>query len=276
MLTTSLPSSAVWDAAGAAEPFAVLDDAAPPLHYHQTTGLRTLLTPGMLAVGDALADAYAQGRFVCVLGDAGVGKTFAVHTAARRLGELLLLPLYLRAQPTPADLRACLHKALKLRGEPPADPGAADAWIRRALALKPHIVVVEDAHRLSASSFEYLRFLHDDTPGGLCVVLIAETHGERRLRAQRMLATRTAGWPYIWPLTRDQVPKAVAALHPVWQSVAPDDLKALDARIADGALRRWAVLTVHTQRALAATGASKPDWGMLEAVADRVDGGRRP
>ncbi|WP_053695319.1 ATP-binding protein [Streptomyces sp. NRRL F-5755] len=276
MLTTSLPSSAVWDAADAAKPFAVLDDAAPPLHYHQTAGLRTLLTPGMLAVGDALADAYAQGRFVCVLGDAGVGKTFAVHTAARRLGELLLLPLYLRAQPTPADLRACLYKALKLRGEPPADPGAADAWIRRALALKPHIVVVEDAHRLSASSFEYLRFLHDDTPGGPCVVLIAETHGERRLRAQRMLATRTAGWPYIWPLTRDQVPKAVAALHPVWQSVAPDDLKALDARIADGALRRWAVLTVHTQRALAATGASKPDGGMLEAVADRVDGGRRP
>ncbi|AVH93683.1 ATP-binding protein (plasmid) [Streptomyces sp. WAC00288] len=281
MLTTPPPPPAVWGTAGAAEPFAVLEDAAPPgLHFLDTPGVRTLLTPGMLAVGDALADAYAQGRFVCVLGDAGVGKTFAVHTAARRLGELLLLPLllplYLGAQPTPADLRACLHKALKLRGEPPADPGAADAWIRRALALGPRIVVVEDAHRLSASCFEYLRFLHDDLPQGLCVVLIAQTRGERSLRAQRMLATRTAGWPYIWPLTRDQVPKAVRALHPLWQSVAPDDLKTLDARIADGCLRRWAVLTFHTQRALAVTGATKPDWGLLEAVADRVDGGRRP
>ncbi|MFG3117471.1 AAA family ATPase [Streptomyces sp. NPDC048197] len=275
MLTTPPPPSAVWGAAAAAEPFAVMEDAAPPgLHFLDAPCVRTLLTPGMLAVGESLADAYAQGRFVCVLGDAGVGKTFAVHTAARRLGELL--PLDFRAQPAPADLRAAFHRALGLRGEAPADPGAADTLIRRALAQEPRIVVVEDAHRLSASCFEYLRFLHDDLPQGLCVVLIAATRGERSLRAQRMLATRTAGWPYIWPLTRDQVPKAVPALHPLWQSVAPGDLKALDARLADGCLRRWVVLTLHTQRALAATGAKKPDWGMLQAVADRVDGGRRP
>ncbi|MFF8868420.1 AAA family ATPase [Streptomyces sp. NPDC015139] len=228
----------------------------------------------MLAVGDALADAYAQGRFVCVLGDAGVGKTFAVHTAGRRLGELL--PLDLRAQPAPADLRAALHRALGLGGEAPADPGAADTLIRRALAVRPRIVVVEDADRLSASCFEYVRFLHDDLPQGLCVVLIAQARGERSLRAQRMLATRSAGWPCIWPFTCDQVPQAVAALHPLWQSVAPGDLQALDARLADGCLRRWVVLTLHTQRALAATGAKKPDGDMLQAVADRVDGGRRP
>ncbi|MFF3343559.1 AAA family ATPase [Streptomyces flavidovirens] len=275
MLTAPPPSLAVRGAAARAEPFAVMEDAAPPgLHYLQTPGLRTLLTPGMLAVGDTLADAYAQGRFVCVLGDAGVGKTFAVHTAARRFGELL--PLDFRAQPAPADLRAALHRALGLRGEAPADPGAADTLIRRALAIKPRIVVVEDAHRLSASCFEYLRFLHDDLPQGLCVALIAATRGERSLRAQRMLATRTAHWLSIWPLTCDQVPKVLPALHPVWQSVPPDDLKALDARIAGGKLRRWAVLTHHTQRALAAAGASIPDRDLLHTVADRLDGGRRP
>ncbi|MFE6050421.1 AAA family ATPase [Kitasatospora sp. NPDC056446] len=275
MLTTPPPPPAGPGPAAAPELFAVLEDAAPPgLHFLATPGVRTLLTPGMSAVGDALADAYAQGRFVCVLGDAGVGKTFAVHTAARRLGELL--PLDFRAQPAPTDLRACLHKTLKLRGEAPADPGAADAWIRRALALKPRIVVVEDADRMSASCFEYLRFLHDDLPQGLCVVLIAQSRGERHLRAQRMLATRTAGWPFIWPLTRDQVPRAVPALHPLWRSVAPGDLQALDARVADGCLRRWVVLTHHAQRALATTGAAAPDQRLLQAVADKVDGGRRP
>ncbi|MER6105154.1 ATP-binding protein [Streptomyces sp. NPDC001832] len=275
MLTSPPPPSPIWGTDAAAEPFAIMEETAPPgLHYLQTPGLRTLLTPSMLAVGDALADAYAQGRFVCVLGAAGVGKTFAVHTAARRVGELL--PLDFRAQPAPADLRAALHKELKLHGEPPADPGAADTLIRRALVQGPRIVVVEDAHRLSASCFEYLRFLHDDLPQGLCVVLIAQARGERSLRAQRMLASRCAGWLQIPPLTRDQVPKAAHALHPVWQSVPPDDLKALDARIADGALRRWAVLTHHTQRALAATKASTPDQDLLHAVADRVDGGRRP
>ena len=105
MLTTPPPPPAVWDAAAAAEPFAVVEAAAPPgLHFLAVPGVRTLLTPGMLAVGDALPKAYAQRRFLCVLGDAGVGKTFAVHAAGRRLGELL--PLDYRAQPAPADLRA--------------------------------------------------------------------------------------------------------------------------------------------------------------------------
>ncbi len=136
--------------------------------------------------------------------------------------------------------------------------------------------MVEDADRLSASCFEYLRFLHDDLPRGLCVVLTAQPRGERHLRAQRMLATRTAGWPYIWPLTRDQVARAAPALHPLWHNVAPEDLQALDARVADGSLRRWALLTLHTQRAMAATGAQRPDGGVLQAAADRLDGGRRP
>lgn len=275
MLTTPPPSPAGSDRPTTREPFTVGQDAAPPgLHFLAVPGLRTLLTPGMLAVGDALPKACAQRRFLCVLGDAGVGKTFAVHVVGRRLGELL--PLDFRAQPTPADLRAAFHRALKLHGEAPADPGAADTLIRRALAQEPRIVVADDADRLSASCFEYLRFLHDDLPQGLCVVLVAAQRGERRLRAQRMLATRSAGWLHIPALTRDQVPTAVPALHPLWQSVAPGDLQALDARLAGGALRRWIVLTHHTQRALAATGTSKPDEGLLQAVADRIDGGRRP
>ena len=276
MLTTAPCSQTVWGETAAAEPFAVVDDVAPPgLHFLAVPGVRTLLTPGMLAVGEALADACAQRRFVCVLGDAGIGKTFAVRTAAHRLGAAVLLDL--RAQPAPADLRAGLHGALQLTGTPPADPGAADTLIRRALADTPRIVVVDDADRMSGSCLEYLRFLHDGTPGGLCVVLIAGQRGERHLRAQRMLATRTAAWLHLGALTRDQIPKAVPALHPLWQTVAPGDLKALDARFAGGSLRRWVLLTHHTQRALAATAAAAPDARVLKTVVDRIDTpGQRP
>ncbi|MEU3976769.1 ATP-binding protein [Streptomyces bacillaris] len=275
MLTTEStgPSArAVWgEAAG---PFAVLDDDADSsgLHFLQVEQMRTLLTPGMLAVGAALADAASERRFLCVLGDVGIGKTFAVHAAGRRLGDLL--PLELRAQPAPADLRNSLHRALRLPGGAPADPGAADTLIRHALADRPRIVVVEDAHRLSASCMEYLRFLHDGARGGLCVVLIAARRGERRLRAQRMLATRTAGWLHLQPLTRDQIPVAVPALHPVWQGVDPGDLMELDARLAGGALRRWVVITHHTLRLMARARAAVPDARLLQAVADRIDGGR--
>ncbi|MGW0827192.1 AAA family ATPase [Streptomyces sp. NPDC002845] len=275
--STELAAHPVWGEASAAGPFAVLgDDAASPgLHFLRVEGMRTLLTPAMLAVGGALADAAAKRRFLCVLGDAGIGKTFAVHAASRRLGEGgQLVPLWFRAQPVPADLRTALHRALALPGEAPADPGAADTLIRHALAGRPRIVVVEDAHRLSASCMEYLRFLHDGVPGGLCVVLTAARRGERRLRAQRMLATRTAGWLCLQPLTRDQIPLAVPALHPVWEGVDAGDLMALDARLAGGALRRWAVITHHTRQVMARTQDDVPDGRLLKAVADRIDGGR--
>ncbi|MEU5798725.1 ATP-binding protein [Streptomyces sp. NPDC047813] len=275
--STEFSARAVWGKAAAAGPFAVLDDDAVSsgLHFLRVEGMRTLLTPAMLAVGDALADAVARRQFLCVLGDVGIGKTFAVQAAARRLGELgQLLSLEFRAQPAPADLRTALHRALGLPGEAPADPGAADTLIRHALADRPRIVVVEDAHRVSASCMEYLRFLHDGVPGGLCVVLIAVRRGERRMRAQRMLATRTAGWLRLEPLTRDQIPLAVPALHPVWKGVDPGDLIALDARLAGGALRRWAVITHHTRRALASPQAAVPDGRLLQTVADRIDGGR--
>ncbi|MEV8457746.1 ATP-binding protein [Streptomyces sp. NPDC052095] len=270
MLTTAPCSRAVWAEAAAPEPFAVVDDLAPSsLHFLAVPGVRTLLTPGMLAVGEALADACGQRRFLCVLGDAGVGKTFAVRTVARCLGAAVLLDL--RVQSTPADLRAGLHGALELTGAPPADPGAADTLIRRALAATPRIVVVDDADRMSGSCLEYLRFLHDGTPGGLCVVLIAGQRGERHLRAQRMLATRTAAWLHLCALTRDQIPLAVPALHPLWQTVAPGHLQALGARFASGSLRRWVLLTHHTQRAPAATSAAAPDARLLQTVVDRID-----
>ncbi|OKI04036.1 hypothetical protein A6A06_38720 [Streptomyces sp. CB02923] len=283
MLTTESAESpgfsahSVWGEAAAAGPLAVLgDDAAlSGLHFLRVEGMRTLLTPAMLAVGLALAAAAAERRFLCVLGDAGVGKTFAVHAATRRLGELgSLLSLEFRAQPAPADLRSALHRTLGLLGQAPADPGAADTLIRHALADRPRIVVVEDAHRLSASCMEYLRFLHDGAPGGLCVVLIAARRGERRLRAQRMLATRTAGWLHVQPLMRDQIPLALHALHPVWRGVEAGVLMALDARLAGGALRRWAVITHHTRQLLARARADVPDGRLLAAVADRIDGGR--
>ncbi|GAB7036114.1 AAA family ATPase [Streptomyces platensis] len=276
MLTTLPPSPANSGAAAAAKPFAVADIAAPVgLHFLATPGVRTLLTPGVLAVQGALADAYAQRRFLCVLGDAGVGKTFAVRTVACRIGAAVLLDL--RAQPAPADLRAGLHGALQLTGAPPADPGAADTLIRSALAAAPRIVVVNDADRISASCFEYLRFLHDDTPDGLCMVLIAGQRGERALRSQRMLTTRTAGWLEVSPLTRDQIPQAVPALHPLWQTVSPGHLQALDARFAGGSLRRWVLLTHHAQRALAATGDGELDLRLLQTVVNRIDTpGRRP
>ncbi|PZT71606.1 MULTISPECIES: ATP-binding protein [unclassified Streptomyces] len=251
--------------------------AAPQyLHFLNLAGARTVLTPGLAAAENALDGAYRQRRFLCVLGDAGVGKTFVVHHAAHTRFPQAHLPLHLGARPTPADLRAHLHHALGLPGAAPAAPAVADTLIRRALAATPRIVVVDEADRMSEACFEYLRFLHDDIPGGLCTVLIAGQHGEKALRAQQMLHTRTAEWLTLQPLTHDQIPRAIPALHPLWQAAAPDQLCFLDGHFAHGRLRRWALLTHHVQRALVSTGAAHPGPGLLRQITRRIDTSHRP
>ncbi|WP_326701511.1 ATP-binding protein [Streptomyces sp. NBC_01754] len=239
-------------------------------------GARTVLTPGLTDVDSALADAHRQRRFLCVLGDAGLGKTFAVHHTAHTRFPRAHVPLRLGARPGPADLRFHLHHALGIHGTAPAEPAAADALIRRALGAAPRIVVVDEADRMPEPCFEYLRFLHDDLPDGLCAVLIAGQRGEKALRAQQMLLTRTTTWLTLQPLTRGQVPRAAAVLHPLWQTVAPDQLLSLDGHFAHGSLRRWALLTHHVQRTLTATGAACPDPGLLRRVVARIDTSRRP
>lgn len=237
--------------------------------------MRTVRTPGLHDVTQALDDAFTQRRFLCVHGDTGVGKTFAVHAATAANYPDAYLPLALGAHPVPADLRDRLHLTLGLSGDSPPDPAAADTLIRRALSARPRIVVVDEADRMSETCFEYLRFLHDNAPDGLCVVLIAGQRGERALRRQQMLASRTAGWLEIRPLTRDQIPQAAPVMHPLWSHLAPSHLQTLDARFATGSLRRWALLTHHTLRAIADTRASPLNGTMLQGLIDRIDTPRR-
>ncbi|MGY3056267.1 hypothetical protein ACVWZD_008754 [Streptomyces sp. TE3672] len=272
-----LTEPAARPAAALTQFFPLADQAAPQeLHFLSLAGARTVVTPGLTEVENALADAHQQRRFLCVLGDAGVGKTFAVHQAAHTRFPQAQVPLRLGARPRPADLRAHLHHTLGLHGTLPAAPAVADALIRRTLAAAPRIVVVDEADRMPEACFEYLRFLHDDLPDGLCVVLIAGQHGEKALRAQQMLATRTTQWLTIHPLTRDQAPRAVPALHPLWQTAAPDQLWLLDDHFAHGSLRRWALLTHHVQRTLTAAGARRPDPDLLRQTIGRIDTSRRP
>ncbi|MEU9763955.1 ATP-binding protein [Streptomyces sp. NPDC047987] len=261
----------------APQPFTLTEKPAPQhLYFLNLAGARTVLTPGLAAAENALDSAYRQRRFLCVLGDAGVGKTFAVHHAARTCFPQAHVPLHLGARPTPSDLRAHLYHALGLPGAAPAAPAVADTLIRRALAATPRIVVVDEADRMSEACFEYLRFLYDDLPGGLCVVLIAGQHGEKALRAQQMLRTRTTQWLTLQPLTHDQIPRTIPALHPLWQTAAPDQLCFLDGHFAHGSLRRWALLTHHVQRTLTAAGAPHPDSGLLRQVIRRIDTSHRP
>ncbi|MEV6319257.1 ATP-binding protein [Streptomyces sp. NPDC051776] len=228
--------------------------SAVPRHYLSLPHAVTVELTVLELVKDGLKKAVAEQAFMCVYGDAGVGKTFALDTVlatgvvpARqaRLGRLVPPPA-----PTPAALRSHLADALNLTDAHSENPGVFDTALRKTLAARDHLLVVDEAQRLDAACFEYLRYLVDDPDTTVAIVLAAGEHGLAVLRRQKMLASRTAVWLKVPALTPDEVRWAIPRFHPLWQHSDDSALEHLDTRLCHGNFRRWAQATHHALRLL--------------------------
>ncbi|MEN8656337.1 ATP-binding protein [Streptomyces sp. 21So2-11] len=239
----------------------------PPRHHLSLPGAATVPVPVLEHLVRGLEQTVNERAIMCLYGDAGCGKTFALDTVlasgavpARRARLIRLLP---RPAPTPAALRAHLADALNLTDVRTEDPGVFDTALRKALAGRDHLLVVDEAQRLDAACFEYLRYLFDDAGTCLAIVLAAGERGLAVLRRQKMLASRTAVWLTIPALTPEEVRWVIPRFHPLWETSDPDAVDLLDTRLCHGNFRRWAQATHHTLRLLRASGGIA-DYPVLE------------
>ncbi|WP_326782453.1 ATP-binding protein [Streptomyces longwoodensis] len=222
-------------------------DSAPPPHYLSLPGARTVTTQAVRAAGDALDHALHQQSIICITADPGVGKTFTLNILCEQRPALPTLRLLQRPQARPDDLRHNLHHALNLPGDPPHDAGICDDYLRHALAHTPRLLAVDEAHQLSASCIEYLRYLHDDPAPQVTILLLASRPRLKALRSQPTLLSRVTTWHLMEPLDTDEVLTVLPAFHPLWHNTPSRTLARLDDMWAHGNLRRWAALTHQLQ-----------------------------
>ncbi|QTT72032.1 ATP-binding protein [Streptomyces mobaraensis NBRC 13819 = DSM 40847] len=155
----------------------------PSAHFLDGEGLQGLCTPGLLDVSRAVEVCFARRAMLCVTGASGVGKTFAAHAVARGPPSP---PVHACSACPPAPPRpTCARLSMTPFTFParrPTTPGCATppSWTRWPPG--PQTVVVDEAHQLSLAALEYLRYLYDSLPDGLCTVLIAGEKSESVLR----------------------------------------------------------------------------------------------
>lgn len=226
---------------------------AGPRHYLSLTGAETVPLPWFTDLARGLEQTAGQRAIMCLSGNAGVGKTFALDTVlagvprlARRARLVRLVP---RPAPTPLSLRSDLADTLNLEARP-KDPGAYDAALREALAARDHLLVVDEAQRLDGACFEYLRYLFDDPRARLGLVLVVGERGQAVLRRQKMLVSRTGVSLTVPLLAPADVAEVIPRFHPLWREADRDALTRLDARFCHGNFRRWAQATHHALRLL--------------------------
>jgi type II secretory pathway predicted ATPase ExeA len=212
-------------------------------HHLSLPQARTVITSPLQAATQALENTVRQQGMMCLAADPGVGKTFTLHTWCDQRPDRLSVRLLPRPQARPDDLRHTLYRALDLPGPPPRDPGMCDDHLRHALHQTPRLLAIDEAHQLSASCIEYLRFLYDDPRPRITVVLLASRPRLRALRSLPTLANRVTTWHEMEPLTPGETLTTLPAFHPLWHGIPQSAIGHLDREWAHGNFRRWTTLT---------------------------------
>lgn len=215
----------------------------PTRHHLALTGARTVHTRQLAAATDAFETTVAQQGMLCITAPAGAGKTFTLHTVLDQHPAWHPIRILPQPQARPDDLRHSLHHALGLPNTPPKDPGTSDDLIRHTLHHPPRLLAIDEAHQLSLSCLEYVRYLYDDPHTHVAIVLTAGSHRIRALRTIPMLASRVSCWHDLDNLDEDQITTVIPAFHPHWQTTDPATLLHLDQTWSHGNLRRWTTLT---------------------------------
>ncbi|MFE7347582.1 AAA family ATPase [Streptomyces fimicarius] len=231
-------------------------------HFMRLPGAQIVSTRALLTARENIRAAIEAKAMICIYGQAGNGKSFAVNASLRELAPALTRRIQFRARPSTRDLRHELFHALGLPGRPPSHAIEFDRMLRGALE-EPRVLVCDEAQWLSKLCFEYLRYLWDDTASDLTIIFTGGNGCFEMLQSEPMLESRVYAWQEIGRMPLDEVLTVIPAFHPVWADADPGLIAVCDQEAAHGNFRAWAKITHHLTTGLRETGRKRVDEELL-------------
>ncbi|WP_260614522.1 ATP-binding protein, partial [Streptomyces sp. WAC02707] len=105
-------------------------------HFMRLPGAQVVSTRALLTARENIRAAIDAKAMICIYGQAGNGKSFAVNACLRELAPKLTRRIQFRARPSTRDLRHELFHALGLQGRPPTQPIEFDRTLRVVVRLR--------------------------------------------------------------------------------------------------------------------------------------------
>ncbi|MEU3466092.1 ATP-binding protein [Streptomyces sp. NPDC006733] len=228
--------------------------AADKDHFIGLEGAAPVATDAVRATEALIQRAMARAAMACVHGRVGLGKTFAVNAACRKLAADTTLVLQFAETPHMPEIRAALWSALDLPGQAPTNtPHLCDEQIKKALAASYHLLLFDEVQHLGRTALEYVRDIWDTnskTTRNLSVILVGSANTRQKILHCEPLHNRIHKWQQFSPLTPSEVLNIIPSYHPLWRDTHDSLLLWIDDRACHGCFRAWANLTVVLQDAL--------------------------
>ncbi len=222
-----------------------------PSHYLNLPGAAALETPQLELVRRDVAALVDHRALGVVHGPAGLGKTFAVqaaleHLTSRRQARTLprIVSLVFTHAPTTLSVVGDLASALLPERPRRATRFTLQHLILAELARAEHLLVVDEAQRLTQHAMEVLRYCFDDSTARLALLLVGGNGCWEVISREPMLVSRVLRRRGFTPLPPARVPALMAAYHPLYAHAEPELLAEVDAGYAHGNWRAWAAFTL--------------------------------
>jgi hypothetical protein len=208
-----------------------IPDAAPfptvPYHLAQVRIDEAVETLGMAAL----------------IGDAGLGKSYAAEQAAGRHSKMRQAWIRLPIKPTMAEVGRRLVKSLT--GVEEDDSRFALARrARAALCKEPWLLFVDEAQNGNLDAFEYIRDLFDDPEAQVAPIFIGGYGAWEVISRYKMFRSRT-GEPILFePMDGATVLSAIPQWHPIYANAEGELLAHVNHNLSEpGNWRCWADFT---------------------------------
>ncbi|MDQ1426788.1 MAG: hypothetical protein QOK39_264 [Acidimicrobiaceae bacterium] len=215
-----------------------------PRHFLDLADAATVNTDSMALTRRAVADIAARRALGVVHGAAGLGKTFAVESAVAALGGAWE-PVWLAFASRPTMRLIASELLAAMTGDhDQRDRFKLTRLVKAELALRPRLIVIDEAQNLNRECIEFVRHLGEDDQRQSGTVLVGGDGCWEVLAREPMLRSRLYRRVVFSPLNADQVLDAVRQYHRIYHDVDDDLILFVDAYCGHGNFRNWAAFTL--------------------------------
>jgi AAA domain len=240
-------------------------------HFLGLEGAATIGTASFLATQQAIQDLVDKNAMGAFVGDAGLGKTFAVETARQSTVGVRSCRVVIPHRATMRRVAVTLLEALTGERHEAERFRLADDLVR-ILSDEPRLIVADEAQNANHDCIEFLRHIHDEPSTQFALALTGGNGCWQVLSKYPMLRSRIYRRVRFERMDLATVLQVIPSFHPIYAASEQQVIGRIDAEFGHGTFRDWAAFTADAVAACADNSIDTVDDFIVSEVLQRRRG----